>query len=175
MDSRRFDALTKQLYALTTRREGLRVLIAGLGAGAIGLAIPGGAAACKSRGSPCKKSEQCCSGGCEDKKKVKKRSGEFKKDKVGKCACSFRGGRCKERSDCCGTAPCVDGRCGLDCSATGESCLDSLDCCSDEDVCAFTTCDDGKFCCGGPGSPCDDDCDCCGTTTCIDLVCGGPQ
>jgi hypothetical protein len=101
------------------------------------------ASACKGRGRPCTKHGQCCSGGCGNKKRVKKKNGEFKKEKVGKCACSL----------------------------TQESCNASKDCCDEADACGFNDCVDDPVCCKAAGFPCEDNCDCCFPSFCVDGRC----
>lgn len=139
MDKRRFDGLAKQLYVLRSRRTGLRILLAGLAAGAIGGTSADDAAAhCKRGGALCRTDEQCCSGNCKNKKHLKKKNGARTKEKIGKCECS-----------------------GLH-----EPCHVADDCCFERDVCGSNDCDAHPVCCKPPGAVCSDDCDCCGFNVC---------
>jgi hypothetical protein len=144
MGSRRFDTFARNLHLLLDRREGFRLLLPALIAGGVSSAIPSTALACKSKGRPCTEHDQCCSGGCTNKKKVKKKNGEPKKEKVGKCACSLSQEQCNASSDCCA---------------------------SDTGACGFNSCGGSGVCCVAAGFPCGSDCDCCFPNKCLGGIC----
>ncbi|MGH7963892.1 MAG: hypothetical protein ACRERD_19050 [Candidatus Binatia bacterium] len=146
MDNHRFDSLVKRLSAQTSRREGLRVLLASLAAGAAGFTTPPLAAACRRRGELCEKDAHCCSGGCGNirKRRFKTKKGKVRHKRAGKCACSL----------------------------TQEPCKIAEDCCSEGDACGPNDCVEGSVCCTAIGFPCTDDCDCCFDAFCCE-ECGG--
>jgi hypothetical protein len=106
--------------------------------------------ACRSNGSTCRATKDCCSGRCEDGYCLK----------LG--TCSAPGTPCDSRSGCCSERCEPTGRngalaCGQYCQADGARCDEPSDCCS-------LACNDGL--CGGAlcdvlGSPCDHDASCC--------------
>ncbi|MGH2616971.1 MAG: hypothetical protein ACRDJC_17190 [Thermomicrobiales bacterium] len=67
MDGYRFDAWTKALLGLGTRRTALR-LLTGSAAGIAWFGRAEDAAACRKTGKKCKKHKQCCSKQCKGKK-----------------------------------------------------------------------------------------------------------
>ena len=129
MDGHRFDRLTKRLARLMSRREGLRVLLAGAGAaGALGLPMEAVRAACGGPGTRCKNGGPCCSGFClRDRKKGKKGR------KKGRCDCSFPQEGCAADNHCCfASSTCGDNGCDPDvrcCESEAAECIDPCDCC----------------------------------------------
>ena len=130
MDGHGFDLLTKRLARLLTRRQGLRVLLAGGAvASVLGLPAEGASAACGGPGTRCKNGGPCCSGFClRDRKKGKKGR------KKGRCDCSFPQEGCAADSHCCfATSTCGDNGCDPDvrcCESEGAECINPCDCCS---------------------------------------------
>ena len=130
MDGNGFDLLTKRLALLISRREGLRLLLAGLGAAqALGLDADAARAACGGPGTRCKNGGPCCSGVCVRGRKKKGKKGR----KKGRCDCSFPQEGCNAAGDCCfATSTCGDNGCDPDnrcCEGDGAECIDPCDCC----------------------------------------------
>lgn len=138
MDNQRFDALLRRLTMLFSRREGVRVLLAGLGAGVVAATANDAAAHCKGDGQLCRHGGECCSRACRNWKHLKKKNGERTRQKIGRCGCSTFQQQCHVTSDCC----------------------DFLLACGD------TGCEDHPVCCKPAGAACEDDCDCCGDNVC---------
>ena len=131
MDGHGFDLLTKRLAPLLTRRQGMRMLLAGAGAaGWLGLEAEGVDAACGGPGKRCKNGRSCCSGICLRGRKKKGKKGR----KKGRCDCSFPQEGCNVGNDCCfaGSA-CGDNGCDPDnrcCFGEGAECIDPCECCA---------------------------------------------
>ena len=152
MDGLRFDALARHLCVLTGRRAGLRLLLAGVAAGGLGLASVFGVGVDE---APAKKHR---------KKKKRKKAAR----------CKSVASRCRENAECCSRGCVQTGLCA--CSGTGNRCNRHSDCCSGNDVCSISACENVNvpICCGLEGSVCLDRCDCCIGFPCIDGTCGGP-
>jgi hypothetical protein len=149
MDANRFDAWTRALPALGTRRAALRVLTGG---GVAGVALLGhreDAAACRKAGKKCKKDKQCCSNKCKGKK----------------CRCLPLQALCPDGGSshvCCasqGTPACLP-LTKPQCGAAEIRCLLQLDdLCTADCECYFDlVCAGGPepHCCGAPGRVCGD-------------------
>jgi hypothetical protein len=106
MDGTRFDALTKRLSGMPSRRQVIKGLGGGLAA-AFGatLATNPVAAACRHDGGVCKKSAQCCSGHCA----------------------RVAGAPAKEKGACC-TPTCPEQQCGDDGCGGSCTCLAPATC-----------------------------------------------
>ena len=104
MDAERFDALTRDVAAATSRRAFLRGLVGGL------LALLGGrsatATSCQGLGAACSSAKTCCSGACCD----------------GRC--------CLNPSMVLPTAPSVPVAPPLQCLPAGADCRCALPCCN---------------------------------------------
>ncbi len=152
MDGLRFDALARHLCVLTGRRAGLRLLLAGVAAGGLGLASVFGVGVDE---APAKKHR---------KKKKRKKAAR----------CKSVASRCRENAESCSRGCVQTGLCA--CSGTGNRCNRHSDCCSGNDVCSISACENVNvpICCGLEGSVCLDRCDCCIGFPCIDGTCGGP-
>lgn len=171
MEDPQFDRFLTQVHRILNRRQGVRVIAAGLTA-VLGAAADETAAACKGIGGLCRRNQQCCSSNC--KKRVVKKKGKVEKEKG---ACSKQGKRCNEGRDCCRGLDCEAGRCVRLCDDLFQPCDFDEDCCTETFICANNTKSIGcpgpvRFCCGDIGSPCETDCDCCGEVLCFPGGCG---
>lgn len=157
MDSRRFDALTRQLHHHATRRATMRKSL-GFTVASVLAAWRSAEAACKNQGAICKKPAQCCSAVCQKFGKKKKcwckRLGEpceitancckipfmFCESAGGKRVCCLGNGEaCTATSQCCDPLTCDEGRC-VECHSAGEPCGE-VGCCFDLE-CDAGTCID---------------------------------
>jgi hypothetical protein len=161
VNTTRFDRLTRELAAGTSRRRVLKMFAgAAVALGATAVISPTSrAAACGDPGAECTVNDDCCQG--------------FYCNFDGVCAgaaeCAGAGGGCDADEACCGRLTCSeeDRTCGgpsAGCAGAGESC-DTDDACCGRSICR----DDGT--CGGPsaGSGCAADGDCATDEIC----CGG--
>lgn len=156
MDGTRFDALTRALHALTTRRT---TLLAGAGAMLATLLGIESAAACKAQGAKCNKAASCCSKYCRKFSKKEK-----------KCWCRQLGEACSSASNCCRVPSMVCGAVGTICPdgnhccipVGGNLCTDDCDCCGEGVRCRNSICEackaDGETC-QHSGECCSDDCE----------------
>jgi hypothetical protein len=167
MQGNRFDTLVTRLHVTRSRREGLRILLAGLVSG-LSARFAGDAAAtdCLGKDRSCKKNADCCSGICksrssrEDARTSGHRVAAEGKGKKGKKGKSKKKNKRKARKD----GP----RGGCDCSGLQERCNDADDCCQDAFFCERNPCESHARCCKDIGAPCDGPCDCCGTNSFCD-------
>lgn len=146
MDAERFDTLSRSLGSAPTRRQALKLLIAGIGA-----VLTGGCNLSITAWWNCPSGKWKGVGACDDPRT------EVNCD-----------GCCLSGATCCGETACAAGEkcCGGKCCKSGAACClgiakDSEDrdnaeserqCCSSEDKC----CDGGRQCCG-PDEECRDD------------------
>jgi hypothetical protein len=144
MNDTGFDALTRRLTALLTRRTTLATALgAWLGRTAF-TAAPVSAGMVefpcleKGAGERCKRSGQCCSGRCRKRRSKRK----------GRCQCSRLTKPCGHDTDCCGhvagdndTPICsAELATAVCCIALGGDCLDTSHCCGD------LRCNPANFC-----------------------------
>jgi hypothetical protein len=107
MESRRFDALSRQLVAASSRRGAMRTIAAGglgLGLARIGLK-PAAAGGKKKLGARCEKSNECK--GALKCKKANSENGCYAKTEE-RC-CKPIGSPCNDPCDCCGVAVICNG------------------------------------------------------------------
>jgi hypothetical protein len=131
MDQGQFDRWTR-LLAGTSRRDAMRLLVAGLASGSLGVAATRGALAqvsseaCGKQGDRCKTSSDCCNDfRCKnDKCRAKNDDGD----------CGKEGDRCRSSSDCCSKFRCQNDKCRSkdsdnSCGKQGDRCKSNSDCC----------------------------------------------
>lgn len=180
MDSLRFDTLAKQLYVVSSRRTGLRLFLASLAAGALGLPVPAAAADCQGKGQPCDKNEDCCSRICRFPGFRKRDEGQAGQEgRAGRqgVVAERRGRKGKKGQRCKRGAKGKKGRLGAerrknckddkkkgtcDCSRLEDRCNVAADCCFADQACETNGCDEHTVCCNKQGGDCTDDCQCCG-------------
>jgi len=106
VDRNRFDCLTRSLGAASTRRNAMKLAVAG-GLGALGLA--GAAetlAKCDGAGKSCRKNKNCCRGlRCNVPVGAVTGTCEYKG------GCGKKNQYCKDNRDCCGGLRCVNNTC----------------------------------------------------------------
>jgi len=138
MDADQFDALAK---TLGSRRDVLRGLAGAVAALVARSEVTGQTTVCLAAGEKCRKSEQCCSGGC--KKRQGRRTGKCKPCAGGQVYCAGVPaclGCCTD--DDCGGNACKEGTCAA-CPRGKTLCNGAcLDCCSDND-CGGNACNEG--------------------------------
>ena len=154
----RFDALVKRFAVRQNRREGLRVLLAGLIAGTTAFANADEAAACKSARRRCRKHKQCCSQRC----RPILRKGKHRKV----CRCSSLQQRCNRVRDCCGAGGCGDNGCFGGVGPPSDVCCllnGAVGCFDDCDCCGEATCGADGRCqgCGQSQEACERTSQCC--------------
>lgn len=160
MDSSRFDRLTRELAATTSRR-GMMKLIAGatVALGVTTIVAPSSraqpSAGCVGAGESCDTDEACCgrltcgdagtcggpSAGCGEPGYSCATNDEccqgFYCNDYGICAgaaeCAEAGGGCDADEICCGSLICDGGYCGpsSECTPISQICADSAECCAD--------------------------------------------
>lgn len=178
MDGNVFDGIAIAFSGASTRRDGVRALLAvALGAGSSGSAAaaparrrmrhPNAEGPCKTTKRPdnvCTRDSECCTNICNTK------TGDRNKDRKGRCRCIRRGGPCTATRNCCSRGgqqmTCNNGICG-DADPgpgpgpspipTGQSCVDGVDTCLDAAASCttyFQTTTPGTFCLLPNGASC---------------------
>lgn len=101
MDRNRFDCLTRSFGAASTRRNAMKLAVAG-GLGALGLAGASQALAkCDGAGKSCRKNKNCCRG-----LRCNKPVGAVTGTCQYKGGCGKKNQYCKDNRDCCGGFRC---------------------------------------------------------------------
>lgn len=146
MDSHRFDALAKQFSVLSSRRTGLRLLLAGLVAGPLGPASAGDPAGIAELG-------EVLEAEARGSRRRRKKGGKGKKGEKGKKKkpCREITETCTDAVECCGSG--------------GRGCIEHVKPQCAEALPGFRCCKT-RF-----ESGCRGDCDCCGRDICEDGVC----
>lgn len=180
MDEHRFDTLTRQLTASSTRRGSMRILAAAaslLVAMARGKRDAAGQDWYRSAGDPCWDDSQCVAA---DTALVCANNG-YGHDGELNC-CTYEGGRCAYDQHCCGVNDCVDGFCRAPSGGTGtnyggpgpgDPCQNTGQCnrAVTGAICEFTNATQDTRCCWYEGSLCTSGAQCCGSRICAGGVC----
>jgi hypothetical protein len=132
LDGQQFDRWTKLLGG-TSRRDALKVLVAGLAAGPLAAGTSGALAQvsterCGKQGDRCNDNSDCCSNF-----KCKNDKCRSKDNNNGNCGKD--GDRCNDNRDCCSNFKCKNDKCrdkdnNNGCGKQGDRCKRSSDCCN---------------------------------------------